>query len=787
MRNRLMLIGVALLLASPGLASAQQKPATPAPAAVPASWTGSIDFGARGSSTDGDEARYERFRDLRSGAFSNISLRKETSQYRFDVKLQGVGYRDQRYTANYDQNGKVKVAFLWDSTPFNYSYNSSTPWVEQSAGVFTLDPATRLLIQNGTPGVLAVPQNATQLATASVYRGLARPFGIQARRDVVGLTASIAATKDLKFNALLNSTRKTGHEPKGAGTAFSYANQLPWPLDNRSNDFSAAAEWTKPEGMLRVAWDGSWFNNDIHEILFDNAVRATDTSPYDASGYSNGRGAATSRIAAPPSNSLNTVSAVGLYKMQPRTSVNGQLSLTSMRQNDDLIPWTSNQVISSSGVFASFPGLARLPRSTAEAKVRGMDAMLNFSSRPTRYFGLSMRYRFNDHRNLTPIFDAVEYVRMDAVPEETGGETEHYNIRQNTFDVNGLFTLRPTTSVRVGYTLDDFKRTGRAFSDSTDYTFRTTLDQLTGQYVTLRVIYEHTARIGTGFSEQVVEEGGFQPGLRTYDEADRTRNRGWLVLNVIPASIVDFTFSLAAGKDRYHGPGHEFGLLDNSNAVYNFGVNVIPTNKVHFGANYGRDSYKTNQSARNASPPGTDYGTWFDPNRTWFLNNDEKVNNLNVYLDVLNIVEKADIRIGYDYSDSDNSYIHSGPRIQELSTNRALSGAEAIVDPFNPVTGQPFTIPSPCGVGLSWCFEALPKITNNWHRLTADFTYKFAPRVGLRLGYWYEKFDITDYATIDLPGQAGTPRIDYLGLLYTGYGNRPYTGSTGFVRILYSF
>ena len=33
----------------------------------------------------------------------------------------------------------------------------------------------------------------------------------------------------------------------------------------------------------------------------------------------------------------------------------------------------------------------------------------------------------------------------------------------------------------------------------------------------------------------------------------------------------------------------------------------------------------------------------------------------------------------------------------------------------------------------------------------------------------------------------GSPRIDYLGFLGTGYGNRPYKGSTAFVRLLYFF
>jgi hypothetical protein len=31
------------------------------------------------------------------------------------------------------------------------------------------------------------------------------------------------------------------------------------------------------------------------------------------------------------------------------------------------------------------------------------------------------------------------------------------------------------------------------------------------------------------------------------------------------------------------------------------------------------------------------------------------------------------------------------------------------------------------------------------------------------------------------------PRIDYLGEINTGYGNRPYTGNTAFMRVLYFF
>ena len=62
------------------------------------------------------------------------------------------------------------------------------------------------------------------------------------------------------------------------------------------------------------------------------------------------------------------------------------------------------------------------------------------------------------------------------------------------------------------------------------------------------------------------------------------------------------------------------------------------------GANYGKEKFTAFQSARNANPPcalnvppcaaGT-YDSWFDPNRTWNLDNDETVNNFMAYVDLV--------------------------------------------------------------------------------------------------------------------------------------------------------
>jgi hypothetical protein len=476
-------------------------------------------------------------------------------------------------------------------------------------------------------------------------------------------------------------------------------------------------------------------------------------------------------MAVPPSNTLNTVSTTGLYKMPSHTTISGTVSFTAMSQNDALLPYTINPAIANPTVYQTYPGLAALPRGTAEADVHGVNAMFNFTSRPNSFFGLAMRYRFNDHQNLTPAFDATQYVRFDAAPENTGGITEQFNIRENTFDLTGTFNVLPHTNLKLGYIYDDFNRTGRSFSDSRDYTLRASIDTVGNQYVMLRATYDHTTRIGSGFSESSLEDGGAQPGLRFYDEADRDRNKGMLLFVLTPVEVFDVTLSVAAGKDIYNGPGHDFGLLNNSNTSYNAGVNFIPGKTVDFGVNYGYEKFSSLQNSANANPPGTDYGSWTDPNRVWNLNNDEKVNSFDVYLDLNKLLANTLIKFTYDYSDSDNAFVHSGPRIFELANNVALTPGDT----------------KPCAAGLTSCFLPLPNVTNKWQRAAVDLKYFFTTKVGVGLGYWYEKFDVSDYSTFDLPGQPGTPRIDILGEINTGYGNRPYKGQTGFFRLLYQF
>ena len=802
MRNRVMTVTAALLLASATLAMAQteQKKTPPAaPAATEETVSlGTIDFGFRATSVTGDKARYMRYQDLRTGANINLALGKQTGTHEFSLNGSNLGYKDENINGSF-ANKMVKVTGFFDQIPTNYGLDGliKTPWTEASQGVWTLDSAARGAVEAKTAtGVLCAPglaatatcnglTAASVLTYPSIFRNLAKDFDTSAQRNTLGFGLGVAAAKDVDVDVTFQTAKKSGNQPYGMSFAFNNANELPMSLDNRTNDYGFGVSWGSGHGMVRLAYDHSAFTQNIPTVTWDNPIRLTDwndgqpidgvNGPWDPNAYSNGNGPAKGRIAMAPSNTLDTMSATAVANKLPAHSVfNASLAFTTSKQNDALMAWTNNPVIANSATYAWFPGLASLPRATAQAQMDGINAVLNFTTRPASWAGVTARYRYNDRKDRMPEFISDSTVRFDGVPEfgiatPTLYETEEWNSTRTSVNVDATFTPVPYTAVRFGVGNEKYEHSARAFASFNDTTVRLSIDTIGNQFVQVRAMFDRSRRTGEGFNEEAVTEPGGQELSRMFDDADRTRDRGTLLLTISPTSIIDITASYTSGTDKYDEADQYFGLLDNKNTSANVGITLTPMKMVAFGFNYGQDKFNSFQRSRNASPfsgvPGA-YESWTDPNRDWTLTNDEKVNNFDLFLDLFKAIPNTDLRIAYVFSDSDNSFVHGGPRIVALQNNAILTPGDT----------------KPCTTGLTSCFEPLPNVTNTWQRLTADAKFFLSKKIDIGVSYWYEKLDVSDFATIN--NADGTPRIDYLGGLTTGYGNRPYKGSTFFGRVI---
>src|SRR5262245_8232732 len=237
MRTRHVMLSASILLGA-AAASAQTPPPVQAPAApAPMPFTGTFDVGGLFTGADGDEARYERYRDTRDGLYSGISLRREDTSYLLDASASHIGYRDQRYHARL-MGRAVNVGFNWVSVPLNYSYIVRTPFTT-GGGTLTLDDAAQRAVQGPTfaandgtavgvpcapgapPAACGNPAQAGQAkANRSIYNNLATTFDLRHVRDTAAFDVRYAASRDVDIDASVTSAARSGQQPFGASFAF---------------------------------------------------------------------------------------------------------------------------------------------------------------------------------------------------------------------------------------------------------------------------------------------------------------------------------------------------------------------------------------------------------------------------------------------------------------------------------------------------------------------------------------------------------------------------------------
>lgn len=708
-------IAAALLLCAS--AAAAQTPNTPPPqigedtglATLPN--LGQVDFGVRGSAygDNSDEARYQRYRDLRNGLFiDGFRYATQSDRSAFDVRADHVGYRDQRYVANYNQYGKIKASFEWNQVPLFFSQDTRTAYTETSPGVLRLGDLPRLLQSNA--------------ATPGIYNVAATPFDLQLKRSIADFRLTYSATRNLDVSVSFKNTQKSGEQPWAGTFGFSDAVELPAPVDTRTTELGAAAEWTNDRGEVRVGYDGSFFRNNISTLEWDNPLRATNSPT---------AGPAEGRMALWPNSNLNAGSITGLLKLPAGSQASAYVSLGNWSQNDALIPFTSNTALAP----------VALDRPNADASARVTSTAFTFNSRPVEHVWLNARFRSYDFDNRTPVFTVPTTVSYDtAVAAFAEGGTSPYSFTRKTLDLDLSWTPTTYAAFRAGYTREAVNQTFRTFDTTTENTLRLSADATGVQWLTLRGVYEHAKRVGTGFDEQTLDDIGEQVSLRQFDISDRTSDRFSGIVIVTPVSSLSFNATAFVGREDR--PGAVFGLRSNDNDGVSVGFDFVPRDAVSIGSSYQYERYSALQASRQANP-----GVQFDdPTRDWTTDSADRAHTLTMSADLLKLWPKTDVRLAYDFSRAESVYVYG------LAPNTTLA----------PVA-------------------QLPPVLNRRNRLTADGRYALSRHVAVGLVYWYERYNVDDFAfspsTISTIAQ---PSFVMLGYLY-----RPYTVNTVWARLTY--
>jgi MtrB/PioB family decaheme-associated outer membrane protein len=583
-------------------------------------------FGGRLTSIDGDPARFQRYQDVRDGVlFTDARYANEAPEgdWLFRAAADNVGYRDQRYFADYERTGRFRVVGRWDEIPQFYSVDTATAYTHTGDNL-VLDDATQRAIQNGQGNL-------------SSWIPLSPKFELHERRDVgsVSLIATPKPQLDLKATYTMN--RHVGQLPWGASFGFGNDVEVPLPYDSRTNDFTIGAQWNNTRNMLSVAYNGSWFDNLDTPLIWDNPLRLDDATSAP------GRG----RTALWPSNTAQTVSVGGFTKFAHRTQLTGFISFGSWKNNETLQPFTINSAL---------PQLP-MPRTTAEAEAGVVSTNLNLVSRPQMDWRFSARFRNYDYSNQTPHFSMTQFINYDTsvATSSTGGPELFAHSRMN-FDADATWMKLQPVALTVGYSRNNTGHDFRIFENTGENVFRLTADAVGSQAVSFRAQYENSSRTGSGLDEELLVEIGEQPDLRHYDVANRNRNKFAGQMDVSPNELWTLSASAGFGKDDF--PDSYFGLEQTSFQTFSVGADFRQPDGWGVGASYNYEHYSGDQRSRQASP-GSTPPQEKDPNRDWTVNSKERVNYFSIYAIPPKIGPNTEARLSYDYSNALGTYLYA--------------------------------------------------------------------------------------------------------------------------------
>lgn len=706
---------------------------------------GQIDFGARLSSVDGDEARYQRYRDLRNGVFFDLTgLRAERKGLVLLAGARNVGWEDQRYQVSLERPGTFRFRFLFDRTRTFISRDTRTPY----------DP---LPASDGTASrVLTLPDSLQSTVQASPSTNF-RP-AIEAQAGTRFFDSRVLRTSagfDLRYSAgavdatvsYLN-TGKNGNIPFGAYLQIPI--EVPLPIDSRTNDVRTSIEWAGAKGMLRAGWDGSWYDNRAPHFQWDNPQRAVDASNAGSQG----------RLAEWPSNTMFSFNVGGAYRMPGRTTLNGVFALGVWSQDATLLPFTINTAVTF---------LPPLPRATAAGKANTSSIVLNLTSRPWRYVDLGARYRFYEFDNQTPPFVLA---RSDGNPDRVTADasagtwsdpsigrigTEPLGYRRTYVDVDAGFTGVPNTTIRAGYSRYEADTHHRVYEKVGENAFRVGVDVIGTQRLSLRSVYERSQRRGDGFEVLSLLRAAEQRGMRHFDVASRDRDRFTAAATVTPASTVGITTSISWTSDTYLNeatPLDRFGLQSFTSKTYTAGVDWAPRDGLTAGLSVSAEDFGGVQQSRTASPGPQE----LDPTRNWALDEENRAWSGIASVDLLRGIKNTECRLSYNYTNYRGTYAH------RLAANTTLT---------TPVL--------------------LPAVKSTESRATVDLRYVLTRRVAVGLVYWYDSYDVSDFAlSPDVVSGVAQPAVEAgqnatVNALLLNYFYRPFKAHTAWARLTYSF
>ena len=359
----------------------------------------------------------------------------------------------------------------------------------------------------------------------------------------------------------------------------------------------------------------------------------------------------------------------------------------------------------------SLVGVNPLPSNSLNGVVDTLTANLKLISAISENWHLHAAYRYNDRDNKTPQLNFDSWVSTD-INVSGSRTTVPYSFTENDFKINADYRLVRSTKLSFGYDYDTIERTYQEVDKTTENT-------LWASAIVRALDTDLIVKIARGVRDvsNYTPVPEIQPPenslLRKYNMADRERLLSKMHASILPYEGLTLGLSVDYATDDY--TDSQIGLTDGSEfGVHADAAMMIGENtNLHFFV--GQQQIESRQAGSQAfSTPD------------WFANNDDTITTAGIGLTQV-INEQLDIGADFTLSRS----------VGEVTVT---SGSASV----------------------------FPDNVTNLDSLKLYANYKIKEAISLYLGYWYERYDSSNWA-LDGVTPDTIPNVLSLGIQSPSY------------------
>ena len=725
---------------------------------------GVIEFGARGVwgdvygrpdlpfSPSLRTSKYEEYRDLRDGFFipkARLNWDDVGSKYFVDFQAAKAIYLDQSYLATFGEWNRFKLQFRYDEIPHRYSDTARTVFTETRAGVFQIPLLTRNTLQ-GIAATAATTLPST-IQTQVVPGMTFFTPGIERRAGTMSFLYDLTPEWDVL--ASYTGEHESGRRPIGlifnsspsASLTGGYGVEVPEPIDYFNHTIRIRTEYGRKRWAVQVGYLGSFFQNNIKNLVFENPFRTTDCLA--PNGCTNAtQGPAYGVMDLYPGNSANYFTFAGSFLLMKHLRLLASINAGWLRQNNPFVPYTSNSILEAL--------TSPLPATNLNGEKQTLAMNYKLIETISRKFEIKAAYRHYDYNNNTHVMSFTPVEGDSGLPGSEENTAFGYN-RKN-IEVTGNWYFATKSTAKIGYEGEIMDRSHRDVAHSTEKGLVASVDTTPRKDLTFRASYRYSVRDPEHYDDDEASAtgGGITNDSvfsRRFDEAARLRHRGDLQLEYSPTDRLSFSGFGGTIQDNYNRRGgvnsatplnflpgtlypyYLYGVLKDISYNAGFDSDISLTNNITFFGEYSYERYYKGMASRYRVPGNGPTPTPLDcsvstqgcdsANNDWTSTSRDWVHIFSFGFDT-HLSKKADFDTYYSLSAA-KGHVDSRP----LGDSTITTGPDKFL-----LFGTNAAVP-------------YPETVSRNHEVVAVFRYKLRPNLIPKIEYRYQQWDNRDYQT----------------------------------------